>query len=91
MANTSKLVHLPLERGRMYTFRSVAVRYYPHLKPETASRYLRRLIHGDPLLLEGLMLRCYRPRQRRLTPRQIQFLIEELGEPQEFYEITIGR
>ncbi|MDY5858301.1 MAG: DUF4248 domain-containing protein [Porphyromonas sp.] len=91
MANTSNLVHIPLERGYMYTFRSVAMRYYPHLKPETASRYFRRLINSDPMLLRGLMLRCYRPRQRSLTPRQIEYLIEELGEPKEFYEITIGR
>lgn len=79
----------PPERGRVYTFRAVATMYYPHLKPETASRYLRRLIHADPYILGDLTDCGYRYNQRRLTPRQIDNIRKHLGDPAEFYDYAI--
>ena len=67
-----------------YTFRALARLYYPQYQPETASRYMRRLLHGDPLLYGGLRSRGYHPKCRKLSPRQIAFIAEELGSPEEF-------
>lgn len=89
MTTTTSLV----ERlgGRVYPFRALARLYYPHVKPETASRYLRRFIHGDPVMLKALISLGYRPHQHNLRPRQIAYIVSELGTPEEFIEDTKKR
>lgn len=88
MVNTFHYVASP-ERGVVHTFRALAVLYYPHLRPETASRYLRRLIHADPYLFGDLRRLGYRRNQRSLSPKQVQGIVGHLGEPAEFYEYAI--
>lgn len=75
-------------RGRIYTFRSLAKMYYPTVDEATASRYLRRLIHGDPLMMQDLSERGYQPKQRQLSIRQVSTIVEHLGLPEEFVEYT---
>lgn len=72
--------------GSVYTFRAIARMYYPHVAPETASRYLRRLVESDPLIMQEFLRSGYRLRQRKLTPRQVRCLVEVLGTPSEFIE-----
>lgn len=88
MSNTNQEVGL-FKLNMIYTFRALSVLYYPHLKPETASRYLRRLIHADPYMLKELVACGYRQNQRRLSFRLIRQIVKHLGEPQEFYEYAI--
>lgn len=77
--------------GRVYSFRALARLYYPHVKPETASRYLRRFIHGDPEMLRTLMRMGYKAHQHYLQPRHIAYIASELGTPEEFIEDTKKR
>lgn len=70
----------------VYTFRALARLYYPWLKPEVASRSLRRLLHGDPYIMESLVRSGYKNSQRKITPKQISIVIEHLGTPWEFAE-----
>lgn len=83
MLDQTHLVAQPV-LGAVYTFRAIARMYYPHVAPETASRCLRRLVHGDPLIMQEFRRSGYRLRQRRLTPRQVHCLLEVLGTPSEF-------
>lgn len=69
---------------RVYTFREVAVCYFPKVLPEVASRKLRRLIRGDRLIYKDLYQRGYRHRNRHLTFTQILLLEYHLGSPEEF-------
>lgn len=77
-------------RGRIYTFRALAQLYYPEVKPQTASRSLRRLIHGDPLMMKQLHQCGYQTKQRQLSVKQIACIVEHLGLPEEFFEINQG-
>lgn len=67
-----------------YTFRALARLYYPQYQPKTASRYFRSLLHGDPHILRGLQKHGYTTKQRKLSPRLVAFIAQELGTPQEF-------
>lgn len=76
-----------LPRYRVHNFRDVACMYYPDSEPHLASRRLRYLISRDPLLSEGLKRRGFAPRHRDLSPRQLGFLMDQLGTPESFYAI----
>lgn len=72
---------------RVYAFRDLAVLYYPRVRPDLASRKLRRLIKYDPLIANGLRRRGFRPGKRQLSPVHIDYLVEHLGSPSDFADI----
>lgn len=80
--------------GTIY-FNELARQYFPDSEPKSASTQLRVWIRQNTLLQEELTKTCYMPRQRILTPRQHQLILDHLGEP-EFYgkrrklEIMLG-
>lgn len=82
IAMTTSYMHYLRSQGiepRIYKFREIAQRYYPHLSPLQASRRLRHLINSDALLL-GRLLSCgYRAGYRLLTPSMIVCLLELIG------------
>lgn len=71
-------------RQCMQTFREIAVRYYPRVIPEVASRKLRRLIKEDPYMLRDLERLGFRKEQRHITAQQYESLVFHLGTPEEF-------
>ncbi len=66
---------------RSYGKSELALRYMPHLRPETAARILRRWIRTCPHLQECLMQTGYTPTQKLLTPLQVKYIVEHLGTP----------
>lgn len=77
-----------LTEFRIYSVKEVAVVYYPRVGVETACRSFRKLIRGDKWLYDGLCERGFKPYARTLSPAQICFLVEHLGSPSEFIDIT---
>ncbi len=71
-------------RHRVYGFREFAMMYYPHVRPEYASRRLRRIINEDPYLRADLEARGFRPGARTLLPHHVACLLQHLGTPDEF-------
>lgn len=71
----------PLFRIRSYSLGELALLYNPHLLPDSATRLLRRWINHHPTLTTRLLAEGYKPGQRILTPRQVSYIIEALGEP----------
>lgn len=68
-------------RIRTYGRTELALAYFPELTPDAAWRKLRGWIELNPTLRQQL---CSRPRLGRLrtfTPRQVQLIADELGEP----------
>lgn len=59
----------------------LAQQYFPRSTPRSAIMQLHRWIVLNPTLSRRLDELCFRPRQRALTPRQHQAILEELGEP----------
>lgn len=93
---TNKTKHEPprgthlgqLTEFRVYTVKELAVVYYPKMAVETACRSFRKLIRGDGWLYAELCKRGFKPYARTLSPAQVRFLMEHLGSPSEFVDIT---
>lgn len=68
-------------RIRSYSFGELALLYNPYHHPKSATRQLRRWINYHPNLSEKLRLLGYQPGQRIFTPKQVECLVEHLGEP----------
>lgn len=64
---------IPASEGRVSKV-DTALRYFPGHSAETASRYLRRAIHDDPLIREELAAIGVRKRVHYYTPAQIVVL-----------------
>jgi len=66
---------------RSYSKSELAQLYNPQLTPAVARQMLRRWINASPGLLPLLQSLGYRTEQRILTPRMVQYIVEQLGEP----------
>lgn len=64
-----------------YTKYQIALRYFPDLNPDSASRRLRRWMHSVKGLKPALKEAGYSDRQQFFSERQIAILYEFLGEP----------
>ena len=65
---------------RSYGLQELALCYFPHCQPHSASNQLRRwMLH--PMLLAKLTDAGYHSGQKILTPRQVRVIVEHLGEP----------
>lgn len=90
--STSKLLQRKLARDcelefRVYSFRELASLYFPHYQPSSASRALRQLITHGALFKRQLQRRGFSLTRRKISPYQIEVVLQQLGTPREFYEI----
>lgn len=68
-------------RIRAFGVSELAMLYNPHLTGPSATRQLKRWIDYHPLLEKKLKRLGYLPGQRCLTPKQVECIVEHLGEP----------
>ena len=83
--STSKLLQRKLARDCELEF--LASLYFPHYQPSSASRALRQLITHDALFKRQLQRRGFSLTRRKISPYQIEVVLQQLGTPREFYEI----
>ena len=74
MLMTNKTIH------GAYGFRELAILYFPNSAPQSASSQFKRWLN-NPQLSAKLSATGYFVGQRILTPRQVQIILEHLGEP----------
>lgn len=67
--------------NRSWGYQELAMCYFPHVKPTSATNQLRRWILHSPELQSRLLSSGWTPRQKILTPRQVRCVVEHLGEP----------
>ncbi len=65
----------------VYSHKEVAMKYFPHLSPKSASEQLTRWILRDPVLLDEMQQAGYVRGQRLFTPLQLSILLYDLGNP----------
>jgi len=63
------------------THKELAIAYFPELHPQVASRRLSLWIERDEELAAELKTAGYQRGQRLFTPKQIDILVDHLGEP----------
>jgi hypothetical protein len=63
-----------------YGFKELALLYFPNSQPATAAALLRKWIRLRPLAGK-LKEAHYQSGQRILTPRQVEIIVEHVGEP----------
>ena len=66
---------------RTYGLKELATLYFPDITPASASTRLKKWIMTTPELLARLQKASYRPAARLLSPRQVQIITQEFGEP----------
>jgi len=71
----------PIQTDRVWGYQELAICYFPHIKPQSASNQLRRWINYSPELLEKLAGCHWVPGRKILTPRQVRCIVDHLGEP----------
>lgn len=64
-----------------YTKRELALLYFPQSTPQAAVNHLMTWIKRSPALLHTLRLTGYRKTSRYFTPRQVEAIVSQLGEP----------
>ena len=67
-------------RQRAYTMKEIAVRYFPTITPQNASRRLRLWILDDPQLLEELHSLGYKDSQRLLSWACTRAILKRFGD-----------
>lgn len=65
---------------RAYGLQELALLYFPRSTPKSASAQLKRWI-CHPSLLSKLTAAGYYNGQKILTPRQVEIVVEHVGEP----------
>ncbi len=78
---TENTEYAEINLRRAWGFQELAMRYCPYVKPHSATNQLRRWILHSPVLQLKLSACHYSPGQKVLTPRQVQCIVEHLGEP----------
>lgn len=71
-----------MKANRMWGHMELAMLYFPYILPKSASTRLGVLISLDPELLADMLKAGYRKGQHILTPRQVNIIIDHLGEPE---------
>ena len=66
---------------RAYSKKELALLYFPDSAPPSAVCHLRAWINGCKPLREQLLHDGYRKTSKSFTPRQVQTIVENLGEP----------
>lgn len=71
----------PIDTRRPWGFQELAMYYFPHIKPHSASNQLRAWIRHSADLTRQLESTLWRPGRKVLTPRQVALIVRHLGEP----------
>lgn len=71
-----------MDKTRIYGHTELAMLYFKHVLPKSASTQLTRWIKRDEELMEELILAGYKKGQRLYTPLQLAILIYHLGDPE---------
>lgn len=69
------------ENERTWGYQELAILYFPHIKPESATRQLRRWICFSSELLSQLTAYGWKPGRKVLTPKQAACIFRHLGPP----------
>lgn len=70
-----------LDLNRFWGFQELAMRYFPFVKPHSATNQLRRWILHSTELQNKLSACDYLAGQKILSPRQVRCIVDHLGEP----------
>lgn len=74
-------INEPRWKSRSFTYLELGACYSPEVKPAVASRRLKQWVTGNPKLLRSLLKMGWTRTQRILTPRQVERIVQVLGEP----------
>ena len=66
---------------RAYSKKELALMFFPDSMPETAVKHLMALIRRNDMVWDELQAMGYYSKSKTFTPRQVQAIIEWLGEP----------
>ncbi len=66
---------------RAYMKKELALMYFPYSDPHTAVKHLMAWIKRSDTLYKKLTRLGYKPLNKGFTPREVKFIIEELGPP----------
>jgi hypothetical protein len=66
---------------RSYGYGELALLYFPNSTKKSATTQLRRWIRRNQELRNTLVKQGFAERQRILTPRQVEVVVQFLGEP----------
>ena len=64
-----------------YTKKELALLFFPSSTPRTAVNHLMALIRRNDMLWDELQATGYYPKCKTFTPRQVQSIVDWLGEP----------
>lgn len=68
-------------KSKSYGYAELACLYLPTLNKRSASNQLRNWINRNEALKKSLIAAGVQDRQKIYTPKQVQIIIEHLGEP----------
>lgn len=71
-----------MKTNKVYGHQELALLYFPHVLPASASTQLTRWIRRDPSLLAALKATGYRKGIRIYTPLQVRMIVDHMGEPE---------
>lgn len=71
-----------MDKSKVWGHMELALLYFPGILPKSASSQLAQWIRRDEDLLADLMKAGYHKGQRMFTPRQVEILVDHLGEPE---------
>jgi len=71
-----------MKKKIVYGHMEVAVLFFPHILPKSASRQLRNWIQRDEELLGDLLRAGYVNGQRLYSPMQVKIIFDHLGDPE---------
>jgi len=66
---------------KTYSVKELAILYNPEVSPSTATRRLKRWIHGSQELMQRLQQYGWSEKSKIYTPKQTAILFEWLGYP----------
>lgn len=70
-----------IDTRRTWGYQELAMRYFPHVKPDSATNQLRRWILYSPELQSHLSACGWIPGNKMLTPKQVSVIVDHFGEP----------
>ncbi len=65
-----------------YSHQELAMLYFPHVQPQSASKQLTRCIRRDEELYADLCRAGFNKKQRSYTPLQTAIVFDHLGDPE---------
>lgn len=70
-----------IDMNRVWGYQELALQYFPHIKPESASVQFRRWIKLSDTLTGQLVVSGWKPGRKVLSPKQVSLIVGHLGHP----------